>query len=295
MSTAPAATNDASNPTRQAMLAFVLPMVIYMLVGSLEPEPLRSPPQPAADGSSAEFDEADGDFSDGDFSDSGSDFSDETPSKANWFGFSIPRQYYPVVYTTKIVLTLGVVLWFFPVYRQWPLQVSPLAVGVGVVGVLIWIGCCWLNLEGMLVGWLGEEHWAISWLGLGERPSYNPLQALSDSPNLKYGFLAIRFFGLALLVPIIEEAFLRAFLMRFVMHDNWTEIPFGVVNRMAVIVGVLLPVLYHPEKLAALLWFSLVTWLMVRTKNFWDCVVAHMVTNLLLGIYVVTTGAWQLW
>lgn len=112
---------------------------------------------------------------------------------------------------------------------------------------------------------------------------------------MKYGFLLVRFFGLALLVPVIEEAFLRAFLMRFVMHDNWTEIPFGTVNRMALAAGILVPVLYHPEKLAALVWFSLVTWLMVRTKNFWNCVVAHSVTNLLLGIYVVTTGSWQLW
>ena len=51
----------------------------------------------------------------------------------------------------------------------------------------------------------------------------------------------------------------------------------------------------HPgELLAAFVWFSMVTWLMVRTRNIWDCVVAHAVTNLLLGIYVVTTGNWQL-
>jgi membrane protease YdiL (CAAX protease family) len=54
-------------------------------------------------------------------------------------------------------------------------------------------------------------------------------------------------------------------------------------------------VIYHPEKLAALVWFSLVTWLMWRTRNIWDCVAAHAVTNLLLGIYVVTQHQWQLW
>ncbi len=96
-------------------------------------------------------------------------------------------------------------------------------------------------------------------------------------------------------MPVIEEAFLRAFLMRYVMHDNWTEIPFGVVNRMAVAAGILVPVLYHPEKLAALLWFGLVTWLMVRTKNYWDCVAAHAITNLILGVVVVATGWWALW
>ena len=79
------------------------------------------------------------------------------------------------------------------------------------------------------------------------------------------------------------------------MHDNWWQIPFGDVNRLAVIAGIALPVLYHPEKLSALVWFALVTWLMVKTRNFWDCVVAHAVTNLLLGIYVVSFNQWALW
>ena len=53
----------------------------------------------------------------------------------------------------------------------------------------------------------------------------------------------------------------------------------------------------HPaELLAAAVWFSLVTWLMLRTPSIWDCVVAHATTNLLLGLYVVWAGgeAWEL-
>jgi len=34
---------------------------------------------------------------------------------------------------------------------------------------------------------------------------------------------------------------------------------------------------------------------MVRTRNFWDCVAAHAVTNLLLGVYIVAAGQWTLW
>jgi hypothetical protein len=51
----------------------------------------------------------------------------------------------------------------------------------------------------------------------------------------------------------------------------------------------------HPqEALAAAVWFSAITWLMLRTRNIWDCVAAHAVTNLLLGLYVVVTGNWWL-
>ena len=72
--------------------------------------------------------------------------------------------------------------------------------------------------------------------------------------------------------------------------------PFGQVTPLAVVVGTAVPMLMHPgELLAAFVWFSLVTWLMVRTKNIWDCVAAHAMTNLLLGIYVVTQHQWQLW
>jgi CAAX prenyl protease-like protein len=135
----------------------------------------------------------------------------------------------------------------------------------------------------------------MSIIGTGTRSAFNPLEQLAATPAWAYLFLAIRFMGLALVVPVIEEFFLRGFLMRYVMHANWWQIPFGQVNRTAVSLGTAVPMLMHPgELLAALVWFSMVTWLMVRTRNIWDCVVAHAITNLLLGIYVVTTGNWQL-
>jgi membrane protease YdiL (CAAX protease family) len=73
-------------------------------------------------------------------------------------------------------------------------------------------------------------------------------------------------------------------------------VPFGDVTRTAIVVGTAFPMLSHlGEIFAAAVWFSLVTWLMIRTRNIWDCVAAHAVTNLLLGIYVVTQEQWQLW
>ena len=51
----------------------------------------------------------------------------------------------------------------------------------------------------------------------------------------------------------------------------------------------------HPGELAAaFVWFSMITGLMVTTRNIWDCVAAHATTNLLLGIYVVSFNQWQL-
>ena len=108
-------------------------------------------------------------------------------------------------------------------------------------------------------------------------------------------FLAVRFLGLAVLVPIIEEFFLRGFVMPFCVRSDWWNVPFGTVTRTAAVVAVVYGVLTHPaEMAAAAVWFALMTWLMVKTKSLWDCVFAHAITNTLLGVYVVISGNWRM-
>jgi CAAX prenyl protease-like protein len=262
---------------RHPWLPFLLPFIVYMVVGSFEPSPPTAYEPPPA-------------------TDQGDRSADETAAQPalieadNWFG--LRYRHYPIVYTVKIALTIAAMLFVLPGYRQFPFRISPLAIVVGVVGVVLWIWLCQLHLEQKLFTAIGLE----SLVGLGARPAYNPLEQLADTPTWAYVFLAIRFVGLALVVPIIEEFFLRGLVMRFVVRENWWDVPFGEVTPLAAVVGTAVPMLMHPsELLAAAVWFSLVTWLMVRTRNIWDCVAAHAVTNLLLGIYVVTQKQWQLW
>jgi CAAX prenyl protease-like protein len=182
-----------------------------------------------------------------------------------------------------------------PGYRQFPFRISLLSIVVGVVGIFIWVGLCRLDLEHAYIQPALERVGLGAIIGSGDRPAFNPFIQLADQPVRAWIFLAIRFFGLALVVPVIEEFFLRGFIMRFVVDQQWWEVPFGKVNRLAVVLGTLVPMLMHPgELLAAAVWFSLVTWLMLRTRNIWDCVAAHAVTNFLLGIYVVSSGNWKL-
>ena len=239
---------------RHRWLAFLVPLAVYMLAGSLEPKP----PQPEA--------------------------------PAGWL--AIPYHYYPVVYTFKLSLTLGAILWVLPGYRGFSFRVRPLAVLVGAVGVVVWVGLCELKLE---------QRWLVP-LGLGRlvdlgtRSGYNPFAGVTpEDVPWAWTFLAVRFFGLVLVVPVIEEFFLRGFLMRFFVRGDWWEVPFGTVNAAALLAGLVYPVLSHPgEMFAAAAWFSLVTLLSIKTRNLWDCVVAHAVTNLLLGVYVVHWGQWHL-
>ena len=36
-------------------------------------------------------------------------------------------------------------------------------------------------------------------------------------------------------------------------------------------------------------------WWMIRTRNLWDCILAHAVTNGVLAAYVIYAGQWQYW
>ena len=60
---------------------------------------------------------------------------------------SMSYEYYPWIYTAKIVLTLGAVWFVLPGYREFPLTVGALSIVVGVVGVVVWIALCRLDIE----------------------------------------------------------------------------------------------------------------------------------------------------
>jgi uncharacterized protein len=246
-------------------LACLLPFVVFMLIGSLEP----TPPAPAGEAGVA-----------------------VAPAKS-WLDLGIEYRHYPFIYAAKIVLTVAAMIFVWPGYRQYKRRFSFLGLTFGILGAVVWIALATWQRQWMP---LLADKTGIEWFKtLGERSAFNPLEQLRDQPALAYCFLAVRFLGLAIVVPIIEEFFLRGFLMRFVMTQNWWEVPFGNVTRLAVIVGTAVPVLMHPqEALAAIVWFSAVTWLMTRTRSIWDCILAHAATNLLLGIYVVATGNWWL-
>ncbi len=241
--------NDTNGRTalveRQPWLTFLLPFLVYIVAGAMEPSP-------------ADF-----------------------------------ARLYPILYTFKIALTLAAVAFVWPGYRQFPWRVSPLAILVGIVGGPLWIGLCLPRLEhSCLLPVLKQVGLGVL---VGDRPAFNPFDPSHNLPAAwAWGFLAVRFFGLAAVVPLIEEFFLRGFVMRFVMERDWWKVPFGTASRLAIVLGTVVPMLYHPELLAAAVWFSLITWLMLRTRNIWDCVVAHAITNLILGIYVVTSGNWWL-
>jgi uncharacterized protein len=253
--------NDTQHRTtlleRQPWVLYLVPFFTYMLVGSLEPTP------------------------------------DQPGGKA--IGLAIPYAYYPWLYAAKIALTVVAVVVVAPGYRKFPFRLTLLGILVGVVGGPLWIGVCLLDWEHTYLLPVLNTVGFGSLIGAGDRPAFNPFEQYAGQPAAIWSFLAVRFFGLVAVVPLIEEFFLRGFVMRFFQAREWWKVLFGEADGLAIVLGTAVPMLMHPaELLATILWFSMVTWLMLKTRNIWDCVAAHALTNLILGIYVVTSGTWRL-
>ena len=111
----------------------------------------------------------------------------------------------------------------------------------------------------------------------------------------KWPFIAVRLFGLVLLVPLIEELFWRSFLIRWLINPDFHKVPIGRVTPIAAAVSSAVFALSHPEWLPALLTGLLWAWLLWQTKSLSACVISHAVANLALGLHVLATGDWKYW
>jgi CAAX prenyl protease-like protein len=250
---------DDSSESRESLIPtatpFILPLFVFLVIASFYP----------------------------DFAGS---YEDQGAGEAVSPGVTAETWRYLVMIGLQVMVATGLLVYFRKIYIQhFPIRISPLAILVGAIGVVLWIGVCQLQLEPRLLAMVGMDH---------RRPSFNPF-TIQEAP-VRILFLGLRFTLLALIVPIIEELFLRGWLVRWVQDPDWERIRFSGLSIGALLTPSIYGVLTHPaEATAAFLWFGLVTWLMTRTGNLWDCVVAHAVTNLLLGIYVVQFQQWQLW
>ncbi len=216
---------------------------------------------------------------------------EEPPAEANADGAEDAKEiryvrWYPTYYTYVIAATALIMLIAMPWYFKTPVNFSWLAIAIGVGGIFVWIGLYLLDKNLLHLGELFSS----------SRAAFNPFDQLKDDPRWMWQFVSIRFAGLVLVVPVVEEFFLRGWLMRYIDDPDWDEIPLGEAGKWALIGVPVYAVATHlNEPLAAVVWFSMVTWLYLRTKSIWNCVIAHAITNLLLGLYVIQTGTWELW
>ena len=150
-----------------------------------------------------------------------------------------------------------------------------LAVAIGVVVFKLWV---------MLT-----EPWML----LGKpAASFRPVDA---DGQLQWGLIAVRWVGAALLVPVMEELFWRSFLMRWIDNPDFEKVDPAEVSPKAMVLSTLVFMLAHTQWLGAVVAGLAYAWLYRRTRSLWAPIVAHAVTNGVLGVWVVVFGNWQFW
>lgn len=115
--------------------------------------------------------------------------------------------------------------------------------------------------------------------------------------GLYWATLVFRFIRLVLVVPLVEEILWRGFLLRYLINEDFETVPFGSFSWFSFGVVTLAFMAEHqrPDWIPALITGALYNWLAVRTRSLSSCVLAHAVTNLLLGVYILKTGQWGFW
>ena len=191
----------------------------------------------------------------------------------------IDRRWLYAVQIVAVLLALGYFARHYVELRHAePLSATQWLAGVatGVAVFLLWIQ---LDLP-----------WAM--LGDGTGPGFDPRTA---DGAIDWPLAAVRLFGAAAVVPVMEELFWRSFVMRWVDRADFLHLAPAAIGLRALAISSIVFGIEHDLWLAGIVAGLAYGWLYMRSGSLWLPILAHAVTNLLLGIWVLATGNWQFW
>lgn len=184
------------------------------------------------------------------------------------------------IYAVQVALPAAALVYLWIDYGELRigarLGVGDWALGAGA-GVLVFL--LWIQLD------FGP------WV-LGTATGFDPS---NTTGRLRLDLVVTRLFGAVLIVPVMEEIFWRSFIMRWLAAPNFLEVNPRAVGATPIVVASVLFATEHHLWLAGLLAGLAYGWLYMRTANLWVPILAHAITNALLGAWVISTGSWTLW
>jgi CAAX prenyl protease-like protein len=196
-------------------------------------------------------------------------------------GIGIPYTFYLYLYPVKIAVVGAALIYFRKSYTElnWidfrQFKRTTLSIAIGFVVFILWINMTW------------------TWATFGSPKGFEPYLV---SGNLTRNFLIIsRIFGASVIVPVMEEIFWRSWLLRYLISADFNTVAIGRLTPISFIIGTVLFGLEHNLWFAGILAGAFYTLLLYHTKSIAQCILAHSVTNMLLGIYVVYTCKWHFW
>ena len=180
---------------------------------------------------------------------------------------------------------LSAVLWV--VSRQVISFRTTRAIQSVLLGIAVFI--LWVGPDLLIPGY--REHWLFQNSLTGTLKS-----SLSDEARSNPWILSIRSLRAIVLVPIIEELFWRAWLMRWIISSDFQKVPLGTYSAFSFWLTALLFASEHgPYWEVGLLTGVIYNWWMIRTRSLGDLILTHAVTNACLCAFVLATGRWEYW
>lgn len=185
------------------------------------------------------------------------------------------------LYAIRIAVVALLLIWFWRDYAELnrapklKLQIYLISVVVGLLVFAIWI--------------MPYPAWAMT----SDATGFNPSQP--DGENIDMVHAMIRLSGAALVVPLMEELFWRSFLMRWLRNQSFTALSPAAVGKFAFVSTAVLFGLEHSLWLAGVVAGLAYGGLYMHTNKLWAPVIAHAVTNGVLGLWVIRTSNWQYW
>lgn len=142
----------------------------------------------------------------------------------------------------------------------------------------------------VFAAWIAfDSGWAV--VG-GEGRGFVPLRA---DGTLDPALVALRLFGLALVVPVMEELFWRSLVMRWIQRKDFLALDPRSVGGAAFALSSALFAIEHSQWFAGAIAGAAYGWLYMRCRNLWIPILSHATTNALLGVWILATASWRLW
>jgi hypothetical protein len=195
------------------------------------------------------------------------------PETVSWFSY--PAYW---IYPAQTVVCGALVLWFWRDYEFQPPRKIWFAVGIGLVVFAVWIA-------------------PQQFLGIAPRTVGFDPEFFGKSSTLYWITVLLRFLRLVVVVPLVEEIFWRGFLLRYLISEKFTTVTIGTFSWVSFVVVTLAFGFAHSRAdwIAALLCGVLYNLVVYRTRSVASCVIAHAMTNLLLGLWIMQTRQWGFW
>ena len=158
-----------------------------------------------------------------------------------------------------------------------------------LIGLVAGLGVCALWI------WPDSFSWYRIWLcwPIGSLPA-PPADSPYDPAVCGWTLTRVKLVGSAFEIAPVEEVFFRSFLYRWLQNRDFAAVPLSRFDLSAFLWMVFLFTLEHDRPLAAAMAGGVYGLLAIRL-GLGSAILAHVVTNLALGLHVIYHGAWAFW